>query len=571
MFATLPALRWLRHYERSDLRGDAAAGITVAAMLVPQAMAYALLAGLPPQVGLYAATIPLLVYAVLGTSRQLAVGPVAIVSLLTASALAPIATGETSAYIAAAALLALLVGVIHLVLGIARLGWAVNLLSHSVLIGFTAAAAAIIGVSQIKHLLGIEVPRRDHVYETLIDIARTMESTHLTTLAIGLGSVVALVFMRRFVPRIPGALLIVVLSTAISTLADLPSRGVRVVGDIPAGLPAFAIPSVGAGTIRDLAPTAIVITLIGFVESIAVAKVYARRHRYEIDPNAELIALGSANIAAGLTGAYPVGGGFARTAVNDSAGARTPMAAVFTAALVIVVLAIFTPAFEQLPQAALAAIILVAVRNLIDVAEMRHVLTVKRTDGIGMVVATVATLALGIETGIAIAVISSMLVVFARMSRPHTALLGRIPGTTSYRNINRFPGAEQVDGIRMIRIDAAVSFVNAQWVKRLLLNAANEEPRPEHVVLDCSGINDLDATGADALSEVIEEFESLSTAFHLCDIKGPVRDVLHRSGIWGRLEGRIHATAESARIMIEKGAPNIDLNELGIDEPRIGS
>jgi SulP family sulfate permease len=534
-------------------------------------MAYALLAGLPPQVGLYAATIPLLVYAVLGTSRQLAVGPVAIVSLLTASALAPIATGETSAYIAAAALLALLVGVIHLVLGIARLGWVVNLLSHSVLIGFTAAAAAIIGVSQIKHLLGIEVPRRDHVYETLIDIARTMESTHLTTLAIGLGSVVALVFMRRFVPRIPGALLIVVLSTAISTLADLPSRGVRVVGDIPAGLPAFAIPSVGAGTIRDLAPTAIVITLIGFVESIAVAKVYARRHRYEIDPNAELIALGSANIAAGLTGAYPVGGGFARTAVNDSAGARTPMAAVFTAALVIVVLAIFTPAFEQLPQAALAAIILVAVRNLIDVAEMRHVLTVKRTDGIGMVVATVATLALGIETGIAIAVISSMLVVFARMSRPHTALLGRIPGTTSYRNINRFPGAEQVDGIRMIRIDAAVSFVNAQWVKRLLLNAANEEPRPEHVVLDCSGINDLDATGADALSEVIEEFESLSTAFHLCDIKGPVRDVLHRSGIWGRLEGRIHATAESARIMIEKGAPNIDLNELGIDEPRIGS
>ena len=571
MFATLPALRWLRHYERSDLRGDAAAGITVAAMLVPQAMAYALLAGLPPQVGLYAATIPLVVYAVLGTSRQLAVGPVAIVSLLTASALAPIATGETSAYIAAAALLALLVGVIHLVLGIARLGWVVNLLSHSVLIGFTAAAAAIIGVSQIKHLLGIEVPRRDHVYETLIDIARTMESTHLTTLAIGLGSVVALVFMRRFVPRIPGALLIVVLSTAISTLADLPSRGVRVVGDIPAGLPAFAIPSVGAGTIRDLAPTAIVITLIGFVESIAVAKVYARRHRYEIDPNAELIALGSANIAAGLTGAYPVGGGFARTAVNDSAGARTPMAAVFTAALVIVVLAIFTPAFEQLPQAALAAIILVAVRNLIDVAEMRHVLTVKRTDGIGMVVATVATLALGIETGIAIAVISSMLVVFARMSRPHTALLGRIPGTTSYRNINRFPGAEQVDGIRMIRIDAAVSFVNAQWVKRLLLNAANEEPRPEHVVLDCSGINDLDATGADALSEVIEEFESLSTAFHLCDIKGPVRDVLHRSGIWGRLEGRIHATAESARIMIEKGAPNIDLNELGIDEPRIGS
>lgn len=565
------AAQWIRSYQRSDLRGDLAAGITVGAMLVPQAMAYALLAGLPPEIGLYAATIPILVYALLGTSRQLAVGPVAIVSLLTASALAPIVESGSASYLAAASLLALMVGAIHLVLGFARLGWVVNFLSHSVLVGFTAAAAVIIGLSQLKHLLGVSVPRTEHLHETVQEILGVAAETHPATLGIGLGSIVALLALKRFAPQLPGALLVVAGSTALSAAADLSDRGVRVVGDIPSGLPMFEAPTIEGNLISELFPTAVVITLIGFVESIAVAKVYARRHRYAIDPNAELIALGSANLASGFIGSYPVGGGFARTAVNDNAGARTPFASTISALIVILVLALFTPVFEQLPQAALAAIILVAVRNLIDVSEMRHIVAVKRSDGIGMGVAAIATLVVGIEIGIAVAVLASMLVVFARISRPHTARLGQIPNTTSYRNVDRFPDAIVSNEISIIRIDAAVSFINAQKVKSLILNTANGNPRPHHLILDCSGINDMDATGADALSEVIAELGASETNFHLCDIKGPVRDVLHRSGIWPRMTHRIHATVHAAMASIEKGDTPDDPITAGIDERQIGS
>jgi SulP family sulfate permease len=564
-------MRWIRGYERSNLRGDISAGITIGAMLVPQAMAYALLAGLPPQVGLYAATLPVIVYALLGTSRQLAVGPVAIVSLLTASALGAVADADSPKYLAAAAMLGLLVGAVHLILGAARLGWLVTFLSHSVLVGFTAAAAAIIGISQIKHLLGVAIPRSDHLHQTLGDLWNAAPAAHLPTLVVAGASIVTLITIKRFVPRLPGALVVVAGSTAASALFDLAGQGVRTVGEIPAGLPSFAFPVVDVALVGDLAPTAIVITLIGFVESIAVAKVYARRHRYEIDPNAELIALGSANVVAGFTGAYPVGGGFARTAVNDSAGATTPLASLITAVLVIGVLIFLTPLFELLPQAALAAIIVVAVRNLIDIAEMRHILHVKPSDGVGMGIAASATLVLGIEIGIGVAVIASMLVVFARMSRPHSAILGRIPNTTSYRNVRRFSNAEVTENVLVLRIDAAMSFVNAQHIKRLLVDHATDVPAPHDIVLDCSGINDMDATGAEALVEAIDELERVGVRLHLCDVKGPVRDVLHRSGTWARLHQRIHATPHAAMAVIHGEPSPIDHTAMGIDEPRIGS
>ena len=571
MSLSLPAMRWIRGYERKNLRGDVSAGITIGAMLVPQAMAYALLAGLPPQVGLYAATLPVVVYALLGTSRQLAVGPVAIVSLLTASALGAVADTESSNYLAAAALLALLVGAVHLLLGVARLGWLVTFLSHSVLVGFTAAAAAIIGISQIKHLLGVAIPRSDHLHQTLLDLWKATPDAHLPTLLVAGASIITLIAIKRFAPRLPGALVVVAVSTAASAAFNLAGRGVRTVGEIPSGLPSFTFPKVDVALVGDLAPTAIVITLIGFVESIAVAKVYARRHRYEIDPNAELVALGSANVVAGFTGAYPVGGGFARTAVNDSAGATTPLASLITAVLVIGVLIFLTPLFELLPQASLAAIIVVAVRNLIDIAEMRHIIHVKRSDGIGMGIAAIATLVLGIEIGIGIAVVASMLVVFARMSRPHSAVLGRIPNTTSYRNVLRFANAEVTEDVLVLRIDAAMSFVNAQHIKRLLVGHATDEPAPRDIVLDCSGINDIDATGVEALGEAIDELDRVGVRLHLCDVKGPVRDVLHRSGVWVRLHQRIHATPHAAMAAIHGEPIPIDHTAMGIDEPRIGS
>ncbi|MGI9594576.1 MAG: SulP family inorganic anion transporter [Acidimicrobiales bacterium] len=564
----LPVTRWGRHYDRADLRSDLAAGLTVGAMLVPQAMAYALLAGLPPEVGLYAATVPVVIYALFGTSRQLAVGPVAIVSLLTASALAPLVDEGTAGYLGAAALLALMVGIVHLVIGIGRLGFLVNFLSHSVLVGFTAAAAIIIGFSQAKHLFGISIERKEHFYQTVVEVAENLSSTNMTTLAIGAAALAVLFGLKKFAPRVPGALVVVVGSILAVELFDLESRGVKVVGDIPDTLPAFGLPDFDGSLIGNLAMTAVVITLVGFMESIAVAKVYARRHRYEVDANQELIGLGAANVAAGLFGGYPVTGGFSRTAVNDTAGARTPLASLITAGIVLATIAFLTPLFASLPSAALGAIIVMAVIGLVDIEEMRHVAAVKRSDLVGLGAAFGATLLLGIELGIVVAVIASMLVVFARMSTPHSAVLGHVDGTTSYRNVERFPESTTIQGIDIIRIDAALSFVNAVTVKRLLLDRADAiQSDPRVLVLDASGINDLDVTGADMLSDVLIELEERDVALHLTDVKGPVRDVLRRAGLWDRVGHRIHASTHDAVTAITSGeAYPGDWRSSGIDE-----
>ncbi len=584
----LPIATWASNYDRRDLRSDLAAGLTVGAMLVPQAMAYALLAGLPPEVGLYASVVPVVVYALFGSSRQLAVGPVAIVSLLTAAGLAPLVEDGTAAYLEAAALLALLVGGIHLVLGLGRLGFVVNFLSHAVLVGFTAAAALIIGFSQAKHLLGISVPRSEHFADSVRDVAAALDATHLPTLAVGVGSVVTLLALKRWAPRVPGALVVVVGATLAVRLFGLDDEGVKTVGEIPDSLPAFALPfgglDDGSSTLElagKLLPTALVITLVGFMESIAVAKVYARRHRYEVHANTELVGLGAANVAAGVFGGYPVTGGFSRTAVNDTAGARTPLASLVTATIVLATLAFLTPLFSSLPNAALGAIIIVAVTGLVDVAEMRHIATVKRSDLWSLGTAFVATLVLGIELGIGVAVAMSVLVVFARMSTPHSAVLGRVEGTTSYRNVNRFPEVECCDGVRVVRIDAALSFVNAVSVKRLVLDHAaalqagpprarsggsSDVPRWA-LVLDGSGINDLDATGSDMLLDLADELESMGIALHLCDMKGPVRDVLRRSGLWDRLETRVHTSTHDAVQAIAACRPGpADQRRAGIDD-----
>lgn len=564
----LPILRWGPSYDRGDLRSDLSAGVTVAAMLVPQAMAYALLAGLPPEIGLYAATIPVLVYALFGTSRQLAVGPVAIVSLLTATALGQLVEEGTAGYLEAAAMLALLVGLIHIVLGVGRLGFLVNFLSHSVLVGFTAAAAIIIGFSQVKHLLGIKIPRTDHFYETVIEVANGLSDTHAATLVLGLSALVALLLLKRVMPRIPGALVVVVASILTVELFDLEGRGVSTVGDIPDSLPTFGLPRFDGSLIGNLLPTAIVITIVGFMESIAVAKVYARRHRYEVEPNSELIGLGAANVASGVFGGYPVTGGFSRTAVNDTAGARTPLASIVTAVLVLVTIAFLTPLLTSLPNAVLGAIIVVAVVGLVDIREMRHITHVKPTDLVSLSVAFVATLVLGIELGIGVAVIASMLVVFARMSRPHTAVLGQVDDTTNYRNVERFPEAKIRDGVRVIRIDAAISFVNATAVKRLVIEQAEAiDHAPKVLVLDASGINDLDATGADMLTELLPELDQRQVHLHLADVKGPVRDVLRRSGLWEMSAGRIHAsTSDAVDSVLEGRTAPLDQRRRGIDE-----
>ncbi|RMH77446.1 MAG: solute carrier 26 family protein [Actinomyces sp.] len=551
----LPILRWLPAYDRRDLRPDITAGVTVGAIIVPQAMAYALLAGLPPEVGLYAAGLPVIVYALFGTSRQLAVGPAALVSLLTASALGPLVAEGTTGYVTAAAALAVTVGLVHLLLGTFRLGFLADYLSHPVLVGFTTAAALIIGASQLKHLLGLSTPRHEHVADTVADIVAHLGDTHGATLAIGAGSVVGILALRRVSRRLPGALIVAAAATALVEITGLADHGVATVGDIPGDLPAFAWPGVDAPLWGSLLVPALVITLMSFVESSAVAKVYARRNGYEISPNAELRALGFANVTSGLVGGQPITGGFSRTAVNADAGARTPLASIVTGGVILATIAFFTPLLTSLPRATLAAVILVAVAGLVDVDEIRHVVHVRRADAVPLLTAFVATVLLGVELGIAVAVAVSLLVVVARMATPHTAVLGRLPGTTTYRNVERFADARPVPGLHIVRLDASISFANAAFVKRLLLGTADRIPADTRLVLDASGINDLDSSGAQMLSETLDEFDRRHVELHLADLKGPVRDVLRRSGLWERLEGRLHPTVHDA---VRALAPDFD-------------
>jgi SulP family sulfate permease len=520
-------------------------------MIVPQAMAYAVLAGLPAQVGLYASTVPIALYALLGSSRVLAVGPVAVVSLLTASALSAHYAPGSERYVVAAAWLALLCAAVHLLLSISRVGFLTDFISHPVIVGFTAAAGLIIGASQLKSLLGISVPRTDDFFPTIAQAVRHLDETSWVTLAVGLTSIALLLVFRQFLPRWPGALIVVALSIAAVRLLDLTAHGVAVVGTIPRGLPAFGIASLPAHDVVHLIPSALVITLVGFVEAVAVAKFYAARTREDLSSNRELLALGVANAGAGLFGGYPVTGSLSRTAVMADSNARTPLAGLTSGAVVVLAIVLLTPLFSDVPSATLAAIIVVAVIRLVDVGEVRHIFRVKRSEGIGLVVGFVATLALGVELGIAVAVGTSIVVMFARLTAPHTTVLGRLDGAT-YRNVERFGDAREVPGIRIIRIDTPLSFANASAVRRRLVHeidvAADRGDRT--IVLDLSGVNDVDVTGTTVLRDVFTHLGDRDLEVRMAEVRGPVRDVLGRAGLWDDATDRasrdLHVVVEEA-------------------------
>ncbi|MEM7159761.1 MAG: sulfate permease [Myxococcota bacterium] len=516
---------------RTNLRRDLTAGLTTAVMLIPQAMAYAMLAGLPPIVGLYASTLPLVVYALIGSSRELAVGPVAMVSLLVATALGPMAEAGSADYVAYAIVLSLLVGLLQTAMGLLRAGFLVNFLSHPVVSGFTSAAALIIGFSQLQHLLGVDIPRSHHVHTIVAEAIGRVSDVQGHTLAIGLASIVSLVVMKRFVPRWPRALVVVVGSTVMVWGLGLRERGVAIVGDVPAGLPSLSLPRFDLGTMEALLPTAIIISLVGFMESISVAKAFARRAHYEVDPNRELLGLGLANLAAAVFRGYPVTGGFSRTAVNAQAGARSGVAGLVTAGVVVVTLLVFTDLFFYLPKAVLAAVIMTAVFGLVDVAEVKHLWKADRTDLALLVLTFAATLGLGIEAGIGIGVGASMLWFVVRTTRPHYAVLGRLPGTVHYRNVERFEQAQPVPGILMLRIDASFYYGNVAFLKQTLSRHLGQDSTIRDVILDASGVNRLDSSAASALAQIREDLQSRGIGLYLASVKGPVRDAMQRSGL----------------------------------------
>jgi len=556
----LPALAWARSYDRASFAGDATAAVIVTIMLIPQSLAYALLAGLPPQVGLYASILPLVAYGLFGTSRVLAVGPVAVVSLMTASAIAPIADAGSQTYAAAALALALMSGLILVAMAVLRLGVLANFLSHPVIAGFISASGVLIAFSQAKHILGIAA-KGDTLPAVLQSLALTIGTTNLPTLIIGLAALIFLFWVRKSLkplltrlglgPRLAdllakaGPVAAVIVSASCVSLFHLDAQGVKVVGSLPTGLPPLTLPAFDLGLWTQLAPAAILISLVGFVESVSVAQTLAAKRRQRIDLNSELVGLGAANLAAALTGGYPVTGGFARSVVNFDAGAQTPFAGVLTALGILLTTIFFTPLFASLPQAALGATIIVAVLSLVDLRAFLRTWRYSKADGAAMIATAAVVLAIGVEPGIVTGVVLSLLLFLWQTSRPHMAIVGQVPGTEHFRNVLRHKVAESQQ-VLSIRVDESLYFANARYLEDRLYDAVATRPGIRHVVLMCPAINFIDASALESLEAIAHRLNSAGVEFHLSEVKGPVMDRLQRSDFFTHFKGQVFLSQHQA-------------------------
>ena len=536
-----PFLRWARGYRRATFGADVRAGLAVAVLLIPQGMAYAALAGMPPITGLYAAMVSLVVYAVLGTSNHASVAPVAIDSLLIAAAVAPLAGGDQTRYVALAGLLALLSGGLQIGAGLLRLGTLVSFLSVPVISGFTSAAALTIAASQFKDLLGVSASGTS---TTLVDTVRgllpRLGDTRLLTVAVGVGVIVALVLVRRFVPRLPGPLLVVAAAAVVAALPGL--RGaLDILGEVPPGLPSPGLPALNWTDARALLPAAAAIALISYLESISTASAFARRTRSRIDPTMELIAVGSANVASGLFRGFGVAGGFSRVAVNFNAGAKTPMSGVVAAAGIAIALLTITPLLALLPKVALAAIIIVAVSSLVDLRGAVAITRVRRSDLAALLTTFGATAVLGPAPGLAVGVGVSLAIFLRQSARPHLPELGRLEGSDTYRNVNRYPVLTD-PAAAVLRLDAPLYFANSRGVADTIADIAATRPDLRFIVLDASAITSVDYTGAETLADLEEELQVAGVELHLATVRGPVRDVLGRTRVWRLLvdQHRVH-------------------------------
>lgn len=542
----LPFMEWLLHYRRENVSGDIIAGIVVAVVLVPQGMAYALLAGMPPETGLYASIAPLIIYGLLGSSRVLSVGPLSIVSLLVASSIAAMNPATSAEYIMMALILALQVGIIKIAMGVFRVGFLVNFLSHPVLSGFTSAAALIIGFSQLKHVLGMEMPRHEHFYESIWYALQNLELVNVFTLVVALLAVSTLFFFKNGLGRILktlglpptsisiiskiGPLFVVIMGTLTTIVFNLSdTQNVLVVGHVPAGLPPVTIPLFDVELWTALLPSAVTIALVGFMASISVAKSLASKKRQKIDPNQELIALGAANIGAAFTGGFPVTGGLGRTVVNYNAGANTGLASIITAGLLALTVLFLTPLFYYLPNAVLAAIIIVAVTSLFDWRDFIHAWHYDRSDGIAMLITFFAVLLISIETGILVGAAASILLYLYRTSRPHMAVVGRIDETEHFRNVLRHD-VTTYPNLLLIRVDESLYFPNMSYLEDHILSCIADCPQIESFVLICSAVNFIDSSALGTLETMHERLNDAGVGFYMAEVKGPVMDRLRKIG-----------------------------------------
>ncbi len=529
-----PFLTWIRTYNRSLLYGDLIAGITVGIMLVPQGMAYAMIAGMPPIYGLYAALVPQFVYAITGTSRQLAVGPVAMDSLLVAAGIGAMQFASAEDYIAAVLFLTLLIGLFQLLLGLLRMGFFVNFLSKPVINGFTSAAAILIGLGQLKHILGVDLPQSGKIYVLLGSIFKNLNHVHLLTFVLGILVILLIISLKKISKKLPIPLLIVVLGILGVVLFGLEGKGIDVVGEIPQGLPKFELPIGHWDKIGKFLPIALTVALFGFMESISIAKTLEEKHpEYELDANQELRALGLSNILGSFFQSFSVSGGFSRSAVNDEAGAKTSMSLVFSTLVIAAILLFLTPLFYNLPTLALGGIIIVSVFGLIDV-RYPMMLWKNRKDEFVLLVATfLMTLSIGLIEGILLGVLLSLLLLVYRISHPHIAVLGKIKGTTYFKNIDRFSEDVEVDEDKLIlRFDAQLYFGNKDYFKKQLYHQIEKKgPKLKYILLNAEAINYIDSSAAVMLERIILEQREKGIQFLIAGAIGPTRDILYTSGI----------------------------------------
>ena len=527
-----PILTWLPNYSGSTFKSDFIAGITVSFLLIPQGMAYALIAGLPPIYGLYAALSPQIIYALLGTSKQLAVGPVAMDSLLVAAGLGTISILGPEEYIQSAILLAFLSGTIQFLLGLFKMGFLVSFLSKPLIKGFTSGAAIIIGLSQVKHMLGISLHQSNKIQLFAISLLNSEISIHFPTLMIGVISIFILLILKKWTPKIPSALVVVILSSLWVYFGKQYQEGVAVVGLVPGGLPSFNTPNFNIETIKNLIPISLTLAIVGYLESISISKTIAEKYKYyQLNPNQELIALGSSNIIGSLFQSYPTTGGFSRTAVNDQAGARSGVASLICALVVAITVSFFTQWFFYLPKAVLGSIIIVAVIQLIDIKYAIRLYNSRKDEFAILLFTFILTLFIGISQGIIYGIILSLLLLVYRASKPHYAFLGRIGSTNYFQNIERFPDEVTVrEDLIILKFDAQLFFGNIEFFKQLVFDAVEKNSKKiKGFIINARSINYIDSTAAEELVLIIKKLQKKDIRVMIVGAIDPSRDIIINS------------------------------------------
>jgi SulP family sulfate permease len=528
---TFPITEWIPSYGKKDLSGDLKAGITTGIMFIPQGMAYAVIAGLPPIYGLYAGIIPLFIYPLFASSRHLSVGPVAVDMIIVAAGISAVSLSASSNIVGLVILLSLMTGLLQLLMGSLKLGSLLNFFSRPVITGFIMAAPIIISLTQLENMFGLPVNIDQNLIFILSDFIFDLQMVHLPTLYWTAASILLLLIIKKATPSLPGSMIVLGLGILISWFANTEQQGVAIVGGIEDGLPPLSLPDISYTSIVALLPTALTLALVQFMTVTSLGNVFAKRHGYLIDSNQELISIGSSNFLGSFFSSIPISASFSRSAASDQSGGKTPAANWVTAAIVVLTLLFLTPVFYYLPIPVLASIIVVSVFGLIDVEEVKFLIKTRKSEGGIAVFTFVSTLMIGIQDGILLGVGVSMLMMIYKISRPTVAELGVIPDTHSFKNLERNPDATRIEGILILRIDASFSFINAEFFRDFILNKSKKQAKEtRYVIIDGSSINHLDTTAIDSLISVIKTLRKWDMDLYLSGLKGPVRDIIERSG-----------------------------------------